>query len=136
MDSVGLISLGLQVCQGLVRYYESWKDCPRDVAATLESLSRLEKTFDILQTATNNPALTQEIKLLVEQRIDSCRDGVVKLQKRLDKFRNAPDGHQSKISSVIQRTLYPFKESTLAKMREIVRDLTDNLDLALSASQL
>ena len=136
MDSVGLISLGLQVCQGLVKYYESWKDCPRDVAATLESLSGLEKTFDVLHSAIKNPALSPDIVSLVKQRIYSCQDGVTKLQKRLDKFGKPPDGSHSKISNVIQRSLYPFKESTLAKMREIVRDLTDNLDLALGASQL
>lgn len=131
-----MVSLGLQVCQGLVRYYGSWKDCPKDVAATLESLSGLEKTFNVLGTAIKNPVLSQEIMLHVEQHIDSCLDGVKKLQKRLDKFVNAPDGRQSKISSYVQRTLYPFKESTLAKLREIVRDLLDNLDLALSALQM
>lgn len=136
MDSVGVISLGLQVCQGLVQYYRSWKDCPRDVAVTLESLYGLEKTFNVLGTAIKNPAQSQDIILLVEQRIDSCRDGVKKLQKRLDKFGDAPDGRQSKISGYIQRTLYPFRESTLAKMREIVRDLTENLDLTLTASQM
>lgn len=136
MESVGLISLGLQVCQGLVRYYESWKHCPRDVTATLESLSGLEKTFDAFDSAIKNPTLSQDVVSLVKQRIDTCWDGVTKLKKRLDKFGTAPDGSHSKISNVIQRSLYPFRESTLAKMREIVRDLRDNLDLALSASQL
>lgn len=135
MDSVGIISLGLQVCQGLVRYYESWKDCPNDVLSTLESLSGLEKTLRVIDNTTKNPILSQDVMSNVEQHVNSCREGVQKLQKRLDKFGKAPDGSHSKISVYIQRTLYPFKESTLAKMREIVRDLTENLNLALSTLQ-
>jgi ankyrin repeat domain-containing protein 50 len=135
MEAVGIVSLGLQVCGGLLKYYESWKDCEKDVAATHESLSGLERTFNFLKNTIQDQALSQDIVGHVEQGIVSCEDGVKSLKKRLDKVwaSKVPDGLPAK---VFRRALYPFKESTLAKMREAVRDLKDNLALSLNALQM
>lgn len=135
MEALGIVSLGLQVCGGLLKYYESWKDCGKDVAATHESLSGLEKTFNLLKTTIKDQVLSQDIIGHVEQSIVSCEDGIKSLKKRLDKVwaSKIPAGLPAK---VYRRALYPFKESTLAKMREAVQDLRGNLALSLSALQM
>ena len=138
METVGIVSLGIQLCQGLLEYYGSWKDYEKDVAATYESLSALQRTFILLEATIKNPGLSQDIRKQVEENLVSCQDGIKSLQKRLDKVlaNKVAVGAHAKAQVFVRRALYPFKESTLAKLREIVRELKENLVLTLEVLQL
>lgn len=43
-SAVGVASLGLQVCQGLLKYYNNWKDYNEDMAIAYRSIETLEET--------------------------------------------------------------------------------------------
>lgn len=45
--ALGVVSLGIQVCQGITWYYGEWKDCPEDVAGVAKSAESLGKTFEL-----------------------------------------------------------------------------------------
>ena len=47
--AVGIASLGITAVQGLVRYYNLWKDCDVNVGSTLDSLSGLEKNLGLIK---------------------------------------------------------------------------------------
>ena len=73
-----------------------------------------------------------------KQELYDCGNGVDKLEKKLEKLRTHPvsNGFQQKVWAEVQRLHYPFKESTLAKLREIAVDLRGRLALMVQVLQL
>jgi hypothetical protein len=47
--ALNVVSLGIQVCQGIVWYYQGWKGCPEDFAHTVRSVESLRKTLVLFQ---------------------------------------------------------------------------------------
>lgn len=137
-STAGLISLGLTVCQSLVQYYRSWKDARSDVARMLVSVEALGKTFHLLQHTVQNKKFDASLVGRVDEALISCQAGLETLRKKLEKIKIASEegGFREKMSNKIQRTAYPFRESTLVKLREIVNELRGDLGLALSALQM
>src|SRR5436190_18004001 len=135
---VSIISFGLQTCQGLTDYYSAWKDCDEDVAATCKSIEALEAIFAlIIKTVINHSSANPDILTQVKKNADSCAKGVDNLKEKLEKIRKtkAPVTSHEKVGRV-QKALYPFKKSTLAKLAETVQDLRDNLSLSLDLLQM
>lgn len=137
--ALSVVSFGLTACQGRVKYYRSWKDCPEDVDRTCADLERLMRTLqDIEQIIRNGELAAAAMVNRVEDNIILCRDGVQKLERRLGKIRKRlpPNTLGEKIRMQGRIALYPFRESTLAKLRENVSDLRANLDLTLKVLEL
>ncbi|KAK5722840.1 hypothetical protein LTR17_014226 [Elasticomyces elasticus] len=119
---VGILSLGIQVCQGLTWYYGLAKDCPKDVAATLSSINSLRKTLDLFALVYADDGLHQDTKVRVEDSVRLCTEGVRALEDENKKF--GPE-------RLMSRFAYPFKASTLAKLKEAVGEVMGQLSLAL-----
>lgn len=132
------VSLGISVCQGLLNYYSSWVDAESDVRKMYDSIEALTKTFMLLKLSIANEKFERDIVARVRESIASCEPGIESLNKELDKVKITPlkDGGREKAKAQFRRTLYPFKESTLRKLREICNELLDNLSLALNALQM
>ena len=91
-SAAGIVSLGLQVCSGLLDYYQTWKDQPSDVSQMCQSLKALTKTFELLDGKVRNPLLDRESANHVTESIVSCAAGVKRLQSKLDKIQKAKPG--------------------------------------------
>ena len=74
----------------------------------------------------------------VEENILAYEKVIKRLDPKLAKVRKAdvPIDLSSNVWMQLRRALYLFKESTLAKFREILADLRDGLTLSLSALQV
>ena len=137
-SAVGIASLGVQVCQGLLSYYDGWKAYKTDISTAYDYIADLCKTFTLLQESLNrvgpDPAKAQRVATC----LNSCVDGLEKLQKKLRKLQThtIPSGFRQKAWNELQRSFYPFRESTLAKLRETVKELQNRLSLALQVLQL
>ncbi|KAL9116699.1 MAG: hypothetical protein Q9187_006776 [Circinaria calcarea] len=128
----GTVSLGITVCSGLLSYYSSWKDSEKDIATMYMSLEGLTKTFKVLRRTVEGRSFTGEVVEQITESIVSCEAGIQSLEKRLAKLHDSKStGIEGKIRTQARRVLYPFRESTLIKLREIVADLRENLGLAL-----
>ena len=138
--AAGLISLGLTVCDGLLKYYNSWKDAETDARRMYGSIETLKQTFAALKDTLEEPCLDKDLVHRVEQSIERCKGGINNLGKKLEKINMTADQQSgkrnTKISSKLQRALYPFKESTLAKLKEISNELLENLQLNLGILHL
>lgn len=137
-SAVGLVSLGLQVCKGLLDYYASWKDKDTIVTSMYNQLEGTTKTFMTLEDCLRGQDLEPRLATRVEDSILSCREGINSLEKKLSKIRREPNRSSSRLQlrNAAHRALFPFKESTLVKLREVVSDLRDNVTMALDALQL
>ncbi|KAI1109430.1 ankyrin repeat-containing domain protein [Nemania sp. NC0429] len=128
---VGIVSLGIQVCQGLLKYYDSWDGYEDDVRQAYQRIAELGKTFGflegILQSIPPGDLPTRASECLI-----ACKDGLERLDKKLKKLhKENPIGIAQKTHSGIIRAVYPFRASTLEKLKEIVRDLTSHLKLSI-----
>ena len=135
----GVLNLGLVVCQELLSYYGSWKGAADDVNRMYASIEALAKTLLCLKRTYQKEHLDAEVVERVKECIKACESGMSSLQKKLDKIKNITQANlkrMDKMKAHFQRTLYPFKESTLAKLKEICNDLRSDLDLALNTLQM
>jgi len=136
--AVGVASLGIQVCQGLLSYYETWKDYDSDVAATYDMIADLQQTFDLLKSALNDPLLDAKKAERVESCVQSARNALVKLEAKALKVREyeQPTGFSQKIFREVQRLKYPFAAKTLEKLKTAVGDVQSRLQLAVQVVAL
>jgi ankyrin repeat domain-containing protein 50 len=128
--AVGIVSLGITVAQGLLAYYEAWKDSANEIQDTFSSILALSKTLEILHSALSGAQEAQHIASHVEGSIQACSGAMAKLAQKLQKLQT--HGHPSKY----QKMLYPFKKGTLGKLQDIVTDLRGNLQLLLDIFQI
>lgn len=136
--AAGLVSLGLTVCQGLLDYYHSYKDAENQVAQMYASIEALTETFRLLESAIEPKVFSRGSVQKIEQSISSAERGLQSLRKKLDKIRLIPlqSGWKAKGMAQLRRTVFPFKESTLAKLKELGIELRQDLSLALEVLQI
>ena len=136
--AAGLISLGLTICQGLLDYYHSYKDAENQVAHMYASIEALTETFRLLESAIGPKIFSRGSVQKIEQSISSAESGLQSLQKKLDKICLSPlqPGWKAKGMAQLRRTVFPFKESTLAKLKELGIELRQDLSLALEVLQI
>jgi len=136
-SAVGVISLGISVCQGLLQYYASWGDDGDDIAATMRLLEGLMTSFQSLKLVVESPDFKPELVGQLKEKIMNCEDGVERLRKKLEKIKKEdPTSLQKKALSQLRRMSYPFMRSTLVKVQEIVSDLRDNVGFEMNILQL
>ncbi|KAI9666565.1 MAG: hypothetical protein M1821_004501 [Bathelium mastoideum] len=136
--ALSVVSLGIQCCQGILSYYESFRDQDASIDAMWRSAQALANVFHILERTVRASSDAALVKQIMEN-IESCQECLQILRKKLDKIRGqtpASDSLKEQLRSLGKRALYPFKESTLIKLREIIQDLRDNLTVALAGLQL
>ncbi|KAF2232143.1 hypothetical protein EV356DRAFT_257150 [Viridothelium virens] len=136
--AVGIASFGIQVCQGLLSYYEDVKDYKVDISSTYDTITDLAKTLSLLKGSLEREGLSEERSERVKTCLQSCEDGLTKLSQKLQELRryDTTKGIRQKVLSIVQRMHYPFRAETLAKLRENVEGIQGRLGLALQVLQL
>lgn len=138
---VGVISLGIQVADGLVKYYAAYKDRESDTAHTVKRLTQLLSLFELLRTQLESRTFRSDEQSLldaIERAIRDCKDLIHELQRETEKFTNAPasaTGIVAAARTAGRRLAYPFRQSTLQKLDEDVDELCAHLTLALQVLQ-
>lgn len=132
--AIGLVSLGLEVCQGLTKYYESWKTHDDDIRRALEKIDSLHSTLRALERILNQPDFSS---LSTVQNVQSIivpfQTGINEVQDILDKCRSTTAGLNSKdkLHSIRKKALYPFKRDTLQSLEASVAQLHGTLNTAV-----
>ncbi|KAL9593261.1 MAG: hypothetical protein Q9179_005989 [Wetmoreana sp. 5 TL-2023] len=132
-SAVGVISLGLTVTQGLVSFYAAYKDQDSDISCTLRELSGLESIFSSLRDTLSTRRFEsgeQDIIQKIESSIDDCQELIEELQEALHRLTEDASGAKATVKKIGRRITYPFRKSTLQKLREDIAAIEDNLQLA------
>jgi hypothetical protein len=136
-SAVGIASLGIQVCQGLLTYYDAWKAYDHDITSTYKAITDLRDTLTILETMLQQEKDTERVRR-VETCVNNCKDALLELDKRrksLQKY-SQPEGLRQKMRAGLQRSWYPFRKNTLGALEATVTDVQERLKLALQVLQL
>lgn len=139
--AVGIISLGIQVCQSLVPYYHKWKSFDDDIAQIQEKLNGLKQTLENLERnivpkfRSSNAREVEDI----DKKVLSCCNGIHKLRSILTQCQSsAPSSNtvHRKAYRLLQKTFYPFKRTTLLELNTSVSSLQDNLHTSILSLML
>ena len=137
--AAGLVSLGITICHGLLEYYASYQSFEDDVAKMCRSIQALSELFALIQASIKNSTFSGTIVAEVEDSIGRCKDGIKELRTKLNEIKAVvpPNvGWKEKAKASFQRTLFPFREGTLVKLRSVSCELQDHLSLTLQLLQM
>ncbi|KAJ8123073.1 hypothetical protein O1611_g9683 [Lasiodiplodia mahajangana] len=133
--AVGVVSLALQVSQGLLDYYQAWEGYSDDVRQAYNCIADLNKTFALLENRLRSMRTVDpgsNILNRVTECLTACTCEVQHLERKLTKLHKVtPEGFAQKAHAGVLRLSYPFRASTLEKLKEIVHDLMGHLKLAI-----
>lgn len=142
--TVGVLSLGIQVCNGITKYYEAWRDYDSDIQSLRACVEQLSQEFNIVrQTVSSDDVRHRPAALQIETIVKNCEDGIQALSKRLGKLaatkprRAMPTPSSGDGAAVVwledarKHFLYPFRRGTIGKLRDEVLDLKSRLEPAL-----
>ncbi|KAF2788778.1 hypothetical protein K505DRAFT_366174 [Melanomma pulvis-pyrius CBS 109.77] len=137
--AVGVISLGLQVLQGLSNYYSQFASFSVEITTVVERIQSLCAIIDALDGAVQKLQRDEPISAAVRQCIDACKAGLRDLevyQKKCGEITLVPTTIEDKIQLVKKRLLFPFRKGTLEDLQKILDRLQSNLDTIILALQL
>lgn len=138
-SAISVVSLGIQVCQGLLSYYGDYKSYDDTVGSLCRKIEGLRSTLEICEEALQKPGLTtSRASVNVTKSIGICKDGLDSLQTSLDSCKKVPkpQGLKASIHNHRQQALYPLKQSNVLRLQGTVTELQHNVHTALLALQM
>lgn len=137
---VGIASLGIQVSQSLIDFYNKYKNQKSDLANILRNLENLKNTLQELEKIWAGRTLTEDYQHLVEriqESVTNCNDAIDELDTACQKFtRITQPGSKKSFDTIKHQIAYPFKKSTLDKLNIDITDIRKNLAFLLQIVQL
>ena len=79
-SAVGIASLGIQVCQGLLSYYKSWKSYSTDITRACQYVDDLKQTFELLEVTLPQQERDPAGIKRAEECLALCTDGLNDLE--------------------------------------------------------
>ncbi|MBE3043944.1 hypothetical protein IMZ48_15500 [Candidatus Bathyarchaeota archaeon] len=141
--AVGVISLGIQVCKGLVTYCRAVKGQNKDVDDVFRQIQALQSTFTALNSILPRAALlkspNQTAIASVVTCLDNCEEGVNDLQRLLDSIGPVPGGGgdvKGKMKDVGRKLAFGFRQGEVASLMQKLQGLTASAELALQTLAL
>lgn len=143
-SAVGILSFGLTISQGLIKYYSTWKDNGNDISKMLSSMESLTKTFELLKDILIRGDFPESQVKNVSDWIEKCEESVVELAvdlKRLTVEHAGEDmegvkSSRQKLKEKGKKFLWPFRESTILKLLENIVFIRGNLKMAMQGLHL
>ncbi|KAK3173425.1 hypothetical protein OEA41_006754 [Lepraria neglecta] len=136
----GLVSLGIEVTQSLVDFYNAYKKRDSDLVGMIERLESLLDIFQCLEKTLldrNFQADEQGLIKRIETLIKNCDELIQELRDECQKFSKASsNGIKAAVRVAGHRAIYPFRQSTLQKLDEDIGEIRANLSSALDVLQL
>ena len=136
--AVGIVSLGLTVCQSLVSYYDSWKSHDEQVKEAVARIEELENVLDVLSGRLARLPSNHEVSSQVQTLTVSCKASMKKLEDIFEECRKTgnPSTLKEKIQAQRRKALFPFKKDTLESIKATSRDIIGVLNIALQTLQV
>ncbi|KAL4923232.1 uncharacterized protein BDV17DRAFT_277743 [Aspergillus undulatus] len=130
---IGVVSLGITVCQGFISYYGPWKSYDEDIQDFTASLDGLLDNLRLLEEFVSDqhqPQLASaRHKQIVLTHLATCKKAYRRLEEVLEKCKSSKSPlHVRKNDwARVKRATYPFKKETLATAFQTVTGLQVNL---------
>lgn len=140
--AIGAISLGIQVCEGLVKYCRAVSKRSKDIEDITAQIQALQSTFRALDSVLTRSALvTSSDQMAVASAIacvESCDNGVTELEVFLDSVTGSARNGDVKgtMKDVGRKLAFGFRQDEVASLQQKVQSLTATAELALQTLNL
>ncbi|RMJ18082.1 hypothetical protein CDV36_002229 [Fusarium kuroshium] len=137
--AVGITSLGIQVCQSLVWYLRSVNGRKAEIAEDLSEVQSLISIFYALNDILPKINQTRCIEATTIKRcLEDSEGKLLELQQLLIRLRGPEQctTNREKMREAGRTLVYPFRADTLKSLRQSLRVLLSNLNLAIDITSL
>ena len=134
--AVGITSLGIQVCQGLIQYLRAVRGRKEDIGhgiRDIEQVVSLLYSLNSLLPKMNTETDTAPLRSC----LNNCYGRLEALQEVLGELDDAK--HSSKVTraaNAMRSVTYPFQQEKLTAIRQSLRSVLDDLNLIISIISL
>ena len=131
--AVGITSLGIQVCQGLIKYLravrgrkEEIAEGVREVDRVVSLLSNLNRLLPRIRSAEGTVQLRDCLK--------NCRTELKNIQTLLAELKDVQQSNKAmqRAANAMRSITYPFQQEKLTALRQSLRSVLDDLNLIIS----
>jgi hypothetical protein len=154
---VGIVSLGIQTCHGLVWYIDLRVDRKEDLAQSEASALALLDVLTQLKGHIKDESLSATEVKIIEHNVEACNKWILKLQEKLRKYdvpiieKDVAVALQQETCGVtttstrkalekarlqVQKAAYPFKKGALDKICLYISNARSSLSLAVETLHL
>jgi hypothetical protein len=130
---VGVISLGITLCDGILTYCRAWRhqdDEVRSLTALTEGLRLLLQ--DVERKVKNNPALDPAIVDRLNGTIQACEEHVCAVLQLSGEYNSVkPTGWMGMMKYLKQKLKFPFEKKMLEELRTIMLAFRGNVTTAM-----
>ena len=140
--AAGIITLGLQVCGGFIKYCNEWKSYNVDIEESLEKLTELEHTLktigDTLRIVEDIDYSTTDNLQLARRKIYSTQANLNKLYSSLKEVESidGPAGMLDKVHNLRLRSTRFLSRGKFNSWRSSITEIHSNLLSAIQFLQL
>ncbi|EXJ60948.1 hypothetical protein A1O7_05101 [Cladophialophora yegresii CBS 114405] len=137
--AVGVVSLGLTVCDGLISYFSALKGQNQFLSSLSERAEDLNKSLRLLNQAL--PPLrtrTPDVARQIEQSLAECESGILALQNKVAAFQrvHGPSLKRYSLHHAARKAIFPFKKDALVELSGTIDSLQQNLETVLAIASL
>lgn len=132
-SAAGLISLGLQVCTGLVKYFNAYKDYRKDTEAVVRRTRSLSNLLEYLASVLQSPGFDGSYAAqMVEDEVLACSEGMYELERMHKRCVGQSDTQTSgAVAKQWQRAVFPLRKGDLESLGRTLSNLQSNLKTAM-----
>ncbi|KAL5341153.1 hypothetical protein BJX70DRAFT_396202 [Aspergillus crustosus] len=113
----GVLSLGIEVCKGIIRYCDAWRGSDSEIANVTLKAEQLSNTLAQLAKSWTMPGLHAQVM-------------------KCGTTTGPAADFQHKVRGAVRRATYPFLRDSLLGMKDVLGELQRNLHTALHVAQL
>jgi hypothetical protein len=132
--ALAVVGLVLEATKQLHAYYSVWKGRDEDIAEIRAALLWLAGVFVAIKSTLLRKDLDEDQKKMICEAVESSREAVGKLEKRLDKAKKegAPATLFQKVGDQGRRALYPFQKATILRLLELITEFRGRLQMIIT----
>ncbi|MCJ1328309.1 hypothetical protein MMC10_004985 [Thelotrema lepadinum] len=133
--ALGVVSLGITVCQGLLDYYKSWqayRDDIKSTSACVEHLLQLLYQIKELLDSKKEDGLQGKLMRRVDRIAQNCTSNLRALEEQLRKTKPFDNAQtiRDKLHNKLRKLDYPFQKETLEGLnKEVAKSRTNLLEV-------
>lgn len=132
--AVGVVSLGLEACKGLVCYIGHVKGEKREISQISTRLDNLADILEKLKTVLDNIEPTNNgSTLLANAGVIACTSALENVRRKWQPDTNPMHGFREAVRYWKSKLSYPFRREDILFLREMVESIQQNLHTALLA---
>lgn len=134
--AVGIVSLGIQVCKGLIWYLDNVKDAKDKATQMMKEVDHLANILEILEGVISKVDMTPAVSM-TRTGIVECATAIEKIRDKLGLVtRGNHSGIRAYFHDVKGRLSYPCKQDDIIYWKGVLDHIQQSLQTALLALQM